>query len=66
MCAVKLLVYDLTSFFLEALRAMTFPCSSAFIVFPNFEYVVPSFSLNYKEFLIYFFISSLTKLSFSR
>ena len=31
-CSVKLLVYALSSFFLEALRAMSFPLSTAFLV----------------------------------
>ena len=31
-CAVRLLVYALSSFFLEALRAMSFPLRNAFIV----------------------------------
>jgi hypothetical protein len=63
-CAVKLLVYALSSFSLEALRAMSFPLCTAFIVSHKFGYVVPSFSLNSKVFN--FFISSLTKLSLSR
>ena len=65
-CAVKLLVYALSSFFLEALRAMSFPLSTAFIVSHKFGYVVPSFSLNSKKSLISFFISSLTKLLLSK
>jgi hypothetical protein len=60
-CAIKLLVYFLSSFFLEALRAMRFPHSTAFIVSYKYEYVALSFSLNSKESLISFFISSLTK-----
>jgi hypothetical protein len=59
-------VYALSSFFLEALRAMSFPLSIAFIVFYKFGYFVASFSLNSKQSLISFFISSLTKLSLSR
>jgi len=65
-CAVKLLVYAFSSFFLEALRDMSFPLSTAFIVSDKFGYVVPSFSLNSKKTLISFFISSLTKLSLDR
>ena len=42
-CAVKLLVYALSSFFLEALRAMSFPLRTAFIVSHKFGYVVSSF-----------------------
>jgi len=64
-CAVKLLKYALSYFFLQALRAMRFPLSTAFIVSHKFGYVVPSFSLNSKS-LISFFISSLTMLSLSR
>jgi hypothetical protein len=64
--AVKLLVYALSSFFLVALRAMSFPLKTVFIVSHKFEYVVSSFSLNSKKSLISFDISSLTKLSLSR
>jgi hypothetical protein len=39
-CVVKLLVYVLSSFFLEALRAMTFHCKTAFIMSHMFGYVV--------------------------
>jgi hypothetical protein len=42
-CAVKLLMYALSSFFLAALRAMSFPLSNAFIVSHKFGYVVASF-----------------------
>ena len=48
-CAIKLLLYFLSSFFVEVRRAMCFPLSTAFIVSPKFGYVVPSFSLNSKE-----------------
>jgi len=65
-CAVKLLTYALFCFFLQALRAMNFPLSTAFIVSHKFGYVVPSISLNSKKSFISFFISSLTKLSLSR
>ena len=65
-CAVRLLVYALSSFFLEALRAMSFPLRSAFIVSHKFGYVVALFSLNSKKSLISSFISSLAKLSLSR
>jgi hypothetical protein len=60
-CAVKLTVYALSSFFLEALRAMSFPLSTTFIVSHYFCYVLPSFSLNSRVFN--FFISSSNKLS---
>lgn len=52
-CAVKLLMYALSNFLLEALRAMSFPKSfQAFIVSHKFEYVVPSFSLNSRDFFL--------------
>ena len=54
----------LSRFFLEALSAMSFPLSTAFIVSLKFEYVVPLFSLNSKVFN--FFLSFLTNLSLSR
>jgi hypothetical protein len=53
------------SFFLGALRAMSFPLRTAVIVSHKFGYVVVSFSLNSIRSLISFFISSLTKLSLS-
>jgi hypothetical protein len=65
-CIVKLLVYALSCFFLEALRAMSFHLSIAFIVSHKFGYVVASFSLNSKKSSLSFFISSLTNLSLSR
>jgi hypothetical protein len=65
-CAVRLLVYALSSFFLEALRAMSFPLRIAFIVSYKFGHVLASFSLNSKKSLISFFLSSLTKESLSR
>jgi hypothetical protein len=52
----------LSSFFLEALRAMSFPLRNAFIVSHKFGYVVASFSLNSKKSLISFFIPSLMDL----
>ena len=61
-CVVKLLVCVLSSFFLEALRAMSFPLGTTFTVSHKFGNVVASFSLNSKKSLI----SSLTKLSLSR
>ena len=64
--AAKLLVCAPSRFFLEALRAMSFPLSSAFIVSHKVGYVVPSFSLNSKKSLISFFISSLKYLQLSR
>ena len=64
-CAIKLVVYALSSFFLETLRAMSFPLRTAFIVSPKFWYVVASL-LNSKKSLISFFIPSLTKVSLRR
>jgi hypothetical protein len=55
-CAVKLLVYALSSFFLEKLRAMSFPLRTAPIVSCNFGYVVHSLSLNSKKSLISVFL----------
>jgi hypothetical protein len=48
-CAVKLLEYALSSFFLEALRDMSFPLRAAFIMSHKFGHVVASFSLNSKK-----------------
>jgi hypothetical protein len=45
---------------------MSFPLTTAFIVSHKFGYVVLTFSLNFKNSLISFLISSLTKLSLSR
>ena len=56
----------LFGFFLEAFIALSFPLRTAFIVSHKFGYVVASFSLNSKESLISFFISSLTKISLRR
>jgi hypothetical protein len=61
-CAVKLLVYDLSSFFLEAFRILSFSLIFVFAVCHRFGYVVPSSSLNS---LISLFISSLAKFSLS-
>jgi hypothetical protein len=55
-CAVKLLVCALFSFFLEALRGMSLPLTTAFIVSHKFEYVVPSFSLNSKVFNFFHYV----------
>ena len=53
-CAVKLIVYALSSFFVQPLRAISFPLSTAFIMSHKFGYGVPSFSLNSKKSLISF------------
>jgi hypothetical protein len=50
---------------LESLRAMCFPLRTDFIVSYKFGYVVASFSINSKKFLISFLISFFTKLSLS-
>ena len=63
---IVLLVYILSSFLSEVLRAVSFPLSTAVIVSHKFGYFVSSFSLNSKKSLIAFFISSLTKFSLSR
>jgi hypothetical protein len=59
-CAVKLLVYALSSFlffgFFKALRTMSFPLS-VFIVSHKFGYVGLSFSSSSKMFLISLFLS---------
>jgi hypothetical protein len=46
----------LSRFFLEALRAMSFPLRNAFIVSHKFGYVAPSLSLNSKMSLISLFL----------
>jgi hypothetical protein len=53
-----MLVCALSSFFLKALRAMSFPLRNAFIVFHKFGYVVASFSLTLKvfNFFLYSFL----------
>ena len=56
-CAVILLVFALSSFFLEALRTMSFPLSNALFVSHKIGYVVASLSLNSKKSLISFFLS---------
>jgi hypothetical protein len=63
-CAVKLLVFAFSSFFLDAFRAMNFSYRSAFIVSHQFGYVVASFSLKSKMSIIPC-ISSLITLSLS-
>ena len=63
-CVVKLLVCAFSSFFLEALKAMSFPLSTAFIV--SHKFVVALVSINSKKSLISFFLYSLTKLLLSR
>ena len=57
-CAIKLLVCALSSFFLAALRAMSFPLWTTFIVSHKFGYIVSSFSLNSKTSSISLFFSS--------
>jgi hypothetical protein len=52
----KLLVYALSSLFLEGLRATSLPLRNVFIVSHKFGYVVASFSLNFKKSLIPLFL----------
>jgi hypothetical protein len=59
-CAFKLLVYACSSFFLKALRAMSFPLRTALIVSHNLGYVVDSFSLNSKKAGISLFLPRLS------
>ena len=56
MCCQAASVCALSSFFLEALRAMSCPLRNAFIVSHKFGCVVALFSLNSKKSLISFFI----------
>ena len=65
-CVVKLLMCALSSFFLERLRAMSFPLRNGFIFSHKCGYVLASFSLNSKKSLISFSIPSLTKISLIR
>ena len=65
-CTVKLVVYALTSFFLEALRTMSFSLSTSLIVSHKFGCALLPFSLNSKKSLIFVFIPSLTKVSLRR
>ena len=58
-------MYALSIMFLEALRAMSFPLNTDFIMSHKYGYVVPSFHLNSKKSLISFLISSLAKVSLS-
>jgi hypothetical protein len=57
MCG-KLPVYDLSNFFMKALRDMNFPLSTTFTVSHKFGYLVPSFLLTSQKSL---YISTLTK-----
>jgi hypothetical protein len=47
-CTVRLLMNDISNFFMKALRAMSFPLRTTFTVSHKFGYAVPSFSLNCK------------------
>jgi hypothetical protein len=51
----KLPVQEFSNFFMEPLSSMNFSLSSTFIVSHKFGYVVPSFSLNSRTSLLYFF-----------
>jgi hypothetical protein len=48
---------------MKALSPMNFPISSTFTVPHKFRYIVPSFSLNIRKYVISFFISPLTHYS---
>jgi hypothetical protein len=48
-------VQEFSNFFMEPLSSMNFSLSSTFIVSHKFGYVVPSFSLNSRTSLLYFF-----------
>ena len=65
-CACKLIVWDLSDFFMKVLSAMNFPLSTTFIVSHKFGYVVHSFSLNSRKSLISFIISAMTQWSLSK
>ena len=69
-CAVKLLVWDLSNFFIKAFSTMNFPLNfplnDAFIVSHMFGYNASTFSLNSRKSFISFFISSLTNLSLNK
>ena len=54
-CVVKLLMCALSTFFLEALRAMSFLLGTVFFVSHKMGYVLASFSLNSKKSLISLF-----------
>ena len=58
-CVVKLLICALSSFFLEALRGMSFPLRNAFIVSHKFGYVMTSCSLSSKQSFNFFLYSFL-------
>jgi hypothetical protein len=58
---VKVLVFALSSLFLEALRAVCFPLKNAFIVVHKFGYVVASFSFNSKKVFNFFLYSFLDR-----
>ena len=57
-CAVKLLVYDLSSLFTRALSGIYFPLSTAFVLSYKFGYDVLAFFIKLQEvfnFVLYFF-----------
>ena len=55
-CSLKQIWYVLSSFFLLALRTVSFPLSTAFILSHKFGDTVPSFSLNSKMSLTSLFL----------
>jgi len=55
-CSFKLLTYGVSCFFLQALRALSFPLSTAFIVSHIYACVVSSFLFDSKKPLISLFL----------
>ena len=51
-CTFKLLVWGLSNFFMEAHNVSNFPLTTTSIGSHTFEYVVPSFSLKSRSYLI--------------
>ena len=52
----ELLMYAVSIFFLQVLRAMSFPLRTVFILSHKFGYGVASFSLNSKNSLLFLFL----------
>lgn len=53
--ASKLLIWDLSNFFMKSLCTMKFPLSSAFILSHKFQCFVPSFFIDFKKVFNLFF-----------
>jgi hypothetical protein len=64
-CIIRSLIWDLSVFLICALMAIHFPLRTAFAVSHRFQYVVFSFSLTSRNFLISYFISLMTHCSLS-